>query len=118
MRLALVRSKQTVQAMKTVVKLVTLVFLLSSATAFALPIDQKAFTKTISSKHQNLFVFKVDRKFKKALIEVYYGNGDLVAITAMARRKMIINFCDMKSGSYTIKVKKNNRIEEFQFVKK
>ena len=104
--------------MKSAVKLLTLIFLLSSATAFATPVDQKSSSKTISSKHQNLFVFKVERKFKKALIEVYYGNGDLVAITAMARRKMIINFCDMKSGSYTIKVKKNNRIEEFQFVKK
>ena len=104
--------------MKTVVKLLALVFFLSSATAFAVPVDQKTSTKSIASKHPNLFVFKVDRKFKKAMIEIYSFDGDLVAITALAKRKMVINFCDVKSGTYIIKVKKNNRVEEFQFVRK
>jgi len=104
--------------MKSVVKLLTLVFLLTSAAAFATPVDQKSSAKAISSKHQNLFVFKVDRKFKKAMIEVYYSNGELVAVTALAKRKMVINFCDVKSGTYIIKVRKNNSVEEFQYVKK
>ena len=103
--------------MKSAVKLLTLIFFLSSATAFATPVDQKTSSKTISSKHPDLFVFKVDRKFKKAMIEVYSSNGDLVAITALAKRKMVINFREVKSGTYIIKVKKNNHVEEFQFVK-
>jgi hypothetical protein len=104
--------------MKSVVKLLMLVFLLSSAIAFATPVDQRKSSKTISSKHPELFVFKVGRKFKKAMIEVYYSNGELVAITALAKRKMTINFREVKSGTYIIKVKKNNHVEEFQFVKK
>ncbi len=99
-------------------KLLTLALLLSSAIAFSTPIDQKGSAKTIPSKHLNLLVFKVDRKFKKAMVEIYSANGDLVAITALAKRKMIINFCDVKSGTYIVKVKKNNHVEEFQFVKK
>ena len=104
--------------MKSAVKLLTLIFLVSSATAFATPADQKKSSKTISSKHPDLFVFKVDRRFKKAMIEVYYANGNLVAITALAKRKMVINFREVKCGTYIIKVKKNNHVEEFQFVKK
>ena len=104
--------------MKRAIKLLTLIFLLSSATAFATPVDQKTSSKMTSSKHPDIFVFKVDRKFKKAMIEVYSSNGDLVAITALAKRKMVINFREVKSGTYIIKVKKNNHVEEFQFVKK
>ena len=103
--------------MKTALKLLTLIFLFSSAAAFASPVDHSASIKTVSPKHQDLFSFKVDRKFRNGMIEVYYAN-ELVAVTSLVKRKMVINFCDVKSGTYIIKVKKNNRIEEFQFEKK
>ena len=104
--------------MKSIVKLLTLIFFFSAATVIASPVAIRPTSKTISSKHPDLFVFKVDRKFKKAMIEVYSSDGDLVAITALARRKMVINFREVKSGTYIIKVKKNNHVEEFQFEKK
>ena len=104
--------------MKSVAKLLTLIFLLSAATVFASPVAITPSPKIISSGHPDLFAFKVDRKFKKAMIEVYSSDGDLVAITALAKRKMVINFREVKSGTYIIKVKKNNHVEEFQFVKK
>jgi len=103
--------------MKTALKLLTLIFVFSSAAAFANPVDHPASIKAVSPKYQNLFSFKVDRKFKNGLIEVYYAD-ELVAVTPLVKRKMVINFCDVKSGTYIIKVRKNNRIEEFQFEKK
>ena len=103
--------------MKTALTLLTLIFLLSSAATFASPVDHPASIKTVSPKDQDLFSFKVDRKFKNGMIEVYYAN-ELVAVTTLVKRKMVINFCDVKSGTYIIKVKKDNRIEEFQFEKK
>ena len=103
--------------MKAFFQFLTVVFLLSSATSFASPIAPGPLAKTVTSTQQNFFAFKVDRAFRNALVEIY-SNGDLVAVTAMSKKKMVINFSDVKSGTYTIKVKKNNRVEQFQYVKK
>jgi len=77
-----------------------------------------ALVHVVSSKQKDLFVFKVNKSWQGARVEVLAVNGECINRQRLMKRKMIINFCDMKSGSYTIKVKKNNRIEEFQFVKK
>jgi hypothetical protein len=103
--------------MKTLFQTLTVVFLLTSASAFASPVNPPPIARVVDSHQQNFFAFKVDRTFKNALIEVY-SRGELVAVTAMSKRKMVINFSDVKSGNYIIKVKKNNRVEEFHFEKK
>ncbi|MBX2960946.1 MAG: hypothetical protein KF687_00455 [Cyclobacteriaceae bacterium] len=72
----------------------------------------------IDSKYRNLFMFKADRKFIGASVEVYYANGDLITIQQLEKRKMIIDFCDVKFGEYTIRLKKGNDVQEYHYVKK
>ena len=68
--------------------------------------------------HENLFVLKASRKFKGAEVEVLSSSGYLVSSQKLTRRKLTIDFKNVRTGSYRIKVKKGNVQEEFQFVKK
>lgn len=73
---------------------------------------------SVASKHKNLFVLKADKEFMGATVEVFYSNGDLVSSQKLENRKMIIDFCDTKSGAYTICVVKGDKKQEFNYEKK
>jgi len=75
-------------------------------------------THVIDSRYKNLFVFKADRKFKDAEVKIFYSNGDLIASQKLTKRKMTINFCDVKYGTYTIVLLKGNKSEIFEYIKK
>jgi hypothetical protein len=104
--------------MKTVIPSIVVAGILAASSAQATAVENRASIHTVTTKYQNLFAFKVSKAFTGALVEIYYSNGDLVASKSLIKRKMIINFCDVKPGTYTIKVKKNDRVEEFQFIRK
>jgi hypothetical protein len=104
--------------MNTLKSAVLVFFIFFSMPLFANEVEQRASVKVVDSQYGNLFVFKVARTFKGATVEVYYSNGDLVATKTMGKRRMIINFCDVKSGSYTIRVRKENKVEEFKYFRK
>jgi len=89
-----------------------------SVSSFALPTPQEVDIELVASRHKNLFIFKVDRKTKGADVEVSYANGEVITNLKMEKRKLIIDFCDVKFGSYVIKVMKGNNSQEFQFIKK
>ena len=72
----------------------------------------------VSSKYKNLFVFKTERKLVGAKVEVLSENGDVVTTNVLQKRKMIIDFCDVKFGTYTIRVSKGNKVKEYHYVKK
>ncbi len=92
---------------------------LSISSAFASPASSKDVTiDVVPSRYKNLFIFKVDRKFKGAMVEVAYANGEVITYLQMEKRKLIINFCDVKFGSYLITVRKGNNVQEFQYIKK
>jgi|SRR6187399_2351719 hypothetical protein len=73
---------------------------------------------TVPAKYKNLFVFKADRKYVGAKVEVLTSTGAVVTTQTLEKRKMIIDFCDVKSGSYTIRVSKGHNVQEFQYDKK
>lgn len=75
-------------------------------------------TEVVPSKHKNLFVMKLDRDMLGAKVEVFYSNGDLVSQQTISRRKVIIDFCDVKFGSYRIVVSKNEDKQEYFYLKK
>lgn len=102
--------------MKTAVKIAIVLALLSGPAAYASP--KEAAIDVLNTRYKNLFVFKVGRDFKGAEVEVYYSNGDLVTIQKLKKRKMIIDFCDTRFGSYIIKVRKGQEVLDFQYVKK
>ncbi len=72
----------------------------------------------VSSKYKNLFVFKAKKKFTGATVEIYSSNGEMVTSQHLKKRKMIINFSDVRYDTYTIRIAKGNNKQEFQYVKK
>lgn len=103
--------------MKTLARVSLVALLVIGVASFtrASPVED---VSVVPFKHKHLFVFKVDKKYKGATVEVYYSNGDLVTTQKLEKRKMVINFCDTKFGEYTIRVVKGEKKQEFYYVKK
>ena len=55
---------------------------------------------------------------KDATVEVHSAAGDLVTSQKLTSKKMIIDFKNVKFGTYTIQVKKNGAVQEFNYDKK
>jgi len=86
--------------------------MLVAAAATANPVE------VVPTRHQNLFVFTTKKAMRGAEVRVFHAGGDLVTSQRLHKRKMIIDFCDVKAGTYTIVVQKGKAKEEFQYVKK
>lgn len=71
-----------------------------------------------TSSSENLLVLKANRKFKGAAIEVFSSSGYLVTSKKLNRRKIVIDFKNVRTGDYRIRIKKGNKQEEFSFRKK
>lgn len=94
----------------------TILALVISSTLFAVAPTNAI--DVIKSKQKNLFVFKVDKELLGGEVVVYHSSGDVVTTMTMTHRKMIIDFCDVKFGVYTITVVKNGEeIESFTYQK-
>jgi len=70
------------------------------------------------SKNKNVFVFKTEKKFVGATVEVYSSQGALVTSQNLHKRKMIIDFGSAMRDTYTIRVVKGTALREYQYVKK
>ena len=77
-----------------------------------------ALVHVVSSKQKDLFVFKVNKSWQGARVELLAPNGDVISRQRLMNRKKVFNFCDMKPGTYKITVTKNHHTEEFQYIKK
>ena len=71
----------------------------------------------IKSDLKNLFTFKVDKELVGAKVEMVYSNGDVVTIEKLEKRKMLIDFCDVKLGDYTVKISKDGFSKKFEVSK-
>ena len=70
------------------------------------------------TKNKSLFVYKTQRKFVGAMVEIYTSNGDLLTAQNIQKRKLIIDFGTAQKDTYTIRVVKDGDTKEFQFVKR
>jgi hypothetical protein len=95
--------------------IVALIFFSSTVVAGGLNNDE---ISLVGSKYKNLFVFKTERKLVGAKVEVLSENGEVVTSQVLQKRKMIIDFCDVRYGTYTIRVTKGESVKEYQYVKK
>ena len=68
------------------------------------------------TKNKGLFVYKTQRKFVGAMVEVYTSNGNLLTAQNIQKRKLIIDFGSAQKGTYIIRVVKGGDTREFQFV--
>ena len=97
--------------MKVSIQFSAIILILISASAVAAPVEGDSVT-VIESKHKNLFVFKVDKSLIGSEVMVYHSTGELVTSMLLKRRRAVIDFCDSKFGSYTIKIVKEEKVIE------
>ena len=98
--------------------IVALIFFSSTAVAGTGNGTDKDEVNVIKSKYKNLFVFRTEKKLVGANVEVLSENGDVVTSQVLQKRKMIIDFCDVRFGTYTIRVTKGNNVKEYHYVRK
>lgn len=70
------------------------------------------------SPRKNLFVFRADKKFQGAKVEILGVNGEVLTQQHLRNRKVIIDFRDVRYGTYTIRVSKGIHTQEFTYTKR
>jgi hypothetical protein len=70
----------------------------------------------LPGKNKNLFILKVERRLVGAEVKVMMED-DVVSWQTLPKRKMIIDFTDVRSGSYVIRIEKGKEIKEYIFTK-
>ena len=102
--------------MKTVVKVIflgALTVLLSMAAMAKTPVGKN----DPDTKDKSFFVLKADRKFIGARVEIVRANGSVIAEQVLQKKRMIIDFQDVKAGLYTIRLVKGNEKKEYKYNK-
>jgi hypothetical protein len=101
--------------MKARTRLVLIILVILGALA-----TKTAFGKEVSlvkTKNKNLFVLRVNKDYDGATVEVFYASGEVVLSQKLKKKKVIIDFCNSKTGAYTIRVVKGDMRKEFQYEK-
>ena len=92
-----------------------LLALVSLSHAIAAPMAIRGPVETVilvtTTAHKNILVFKVNKKFIGAHMEVLSVNGDCITCQKLIRRKTIINLGDALPGTYIIRIQKDGIIE-------
>lgn len=101
--------------MKSIIRILVIILVLLPS-AFA--IGKHKPVETTSSERKNQFVLKVDMDFIGAEVDVFTPDGYQISSQFLMRRKMIIDFGDVSTGTYTILVRNDDETLRYEFVKK
>ncbi|MBS1558553.1 MAG: hypothetical protein JST69_07465 [Bacteroidetes bacterium] len=96
---------------------ITICLSLFTASVAVFAVDSGRSVQVLSMKEKNLFGFKADKVWMRAQVEILAVNGDCIMCQTLTKHKMMINFRDVRPGTYTIRVSKGERTEEFQYTK-
>lgn len=103
--------------MKTITKILSISLVLISATLMAAPMHSDS-VSVVETNKKNLFIIKINNDMKGGEVKVIHSSGEVVTSMEMNKKKIIIDFCDVKFGVYTIKVMKNGEeVESFTYNK-
>lgn len=67
---------------------------------------------------EQVFAFKAGRKLIGASIEIFYSNGDRIVCRKLRRKKVIVDFSNVRVGEYTIRIEKGEYTQVYQYLKK
>lgn len=82
--------------------------LLSTVLSFnALATGSEPDLKILSTEGTDFLKFKVDKELVGATINLLYSNGDVVAKEVLLKKRMVIDFCKVKTGDYTVFIEKD-----------
>jgi hypothetical protein len=102
--------------MRSLKSLLILTLLFGTVSSFAMPAGE--YINSWNVKPTTRFVFKENKKMLGATVEVFYTDGTLVTRQILKKKKMIIDFCQVRSGEYTIRISKDSNKKEYRFTKK
>ncbi len=97
-------------------KKLTLITIMIAASMGLYAKSKNASVSVLSTK-RDLFYFKVDKVLLGATLEVYSSTGVMIFTAKVTHRKAILDFYQQGSGTYSIKLKKDSKVEEFTYVK-
>jgi hypothetical protein len=80
-------------------------------------LSANVFAGSDPTKEKDLYVLKTDRSFVGAKVDIYSSKGHVLTTQLLRKKKVIIDFTDVKDGYYIIRVSKGSKVKEFQFVK-
>jgi hypothetical protein len=103
--------------MKTLFKILFLGILTVLLTIAAMAKENPSRLRPAHEKDKNIFVYKADKTFVGARVEILQANGNVIAEQVLTKRKLVIDFNDTKSGSYTIRLIKGDKVEEIVYQK-
>lgn len=111
--------------MKTFVKIFLLLVLLMvvAAAVFAAPArtakkdSDTTLVRVTPTHYKDLLVLKADKDFIGAVVEVHDATGALLISGSLQKRKMILDFYDTPSGTYTILVIRKGKTLSFNHTK-
>lgn len=111
--------------MKTFVKVFLLVVILGvlASAAFAAPTPLKKDSDTVSvtltpTHYKDLLILKSAKMYMNATVKVQDSTGTVISVSHIYKKKMILDFYDIPSGTYSIYVVKNNKTLQFNYTKK
>ena len=105
------------ESMKTIFKILVICVITILLSYAAMAEDTRGGWEP-KSKNKNLFTVKADREFVGAKVEILDQNEELIAAQKLVKRKILIDFDDVRTGAYTIRITKGDRVKEYHFLKK
>jgi len=95
-----------------------IIFLVASILLFSLTVHANDESRAgTSGKDKRVFILKTTKKFTGAKVEVFKADGELIAYQNLEKRKVVIDFREVRLGTYTIRVTKGNETKEYLFTR-
>lgn len=104
--------------MKTLIKIILLGVLTVLLSIAAMATEPRQKVEPAGTKNKNLIVWKADKKLVGGKVEILLSDGTKVAEQVLGRRRLYIDFENMNSGSYIVRISKGNLFQEFTFDKR
>ena len=99
-------------------KTLTLILLTSTFSLSTMATGNEPDLTILPTEEADFFKFKVDKELVGATINLLYSNGDIVAQEILQKKRMVIDFCKVKSGDYTIFIEKGGIKKKIEIEKK
>lgn len=81
--------------------------------------DKDTVSVTVApTRYKDLLIVKANKTYLGAAVEVQDSAGTVIVLSHIYKKKMILDFYDIPSGTYSIYIVKNNKTFQFNYTKK
>ncbi len=104
--------------MKTLKVLLVAISVSLSTSLFAKVVPSDTISQETHSSHSELIMLRIEKDQIGSKVMVFHSSGDLVMSKTVKRKKLVIDFSEVKYGKYTVILMKDGvEIESFIFNK-